>query len=44
MKGKRVYVLTINEVSEFEQFDHDPVVYESREKARALLAKARGLH
>lgn len=42
MKGKLVYVLTINEVSEFEQFDHEPVVYEKREKARALLAKARG--
>ena len=41
MKGKTVFVLTINEVSEFEQFDHDPVVYESREKARALLVKAK---
>ncbi len=41
MKGKKVYVLTINEVSEFEQFDHDPVVYEDREEARALLAKAK---
>ena len=41
MKGKKVFVLTINEVSEFEQFDHDPVVYESREEARALLAEAK---
>ena len=41
MKGKKVFVVVINEVSEFEQFDHDPEVYEEREKARELLAKAR---
>lgn len=41
MKGDKVFILTINEVSEFEQFDHDPVAYESREEARALLKSAR---
>lgn len=38
---EKVYVVTINEVSEFEQFDHDPIVYDNREAARALLKKAK---
>lgn len=37
----KVYVLTINEVSEFEQFDHDPEAFAKKEDARKMLAKAR---
>lgn len=37
----KVYVLTINEVSEFEQFDHDPLVYDNIEDARLVLSSAR---
>lgn len=41
MKGDKIFILTINEVSEFEQFDHDPVPYENREEARAHLKSAK---
>ena len=37
----KVYVVTINEVSGFEQFDHDPYVFAKKEDARALLSEAR---
>ncbi len=38
---KKVYVVTINEVSDFEQFDHTPVVFSKREDAEKYLAQAK---
>ena len=37
----KVYVVTINEVSEFEQFDHEPTVFKDKKDAIAFLKRAR---
>jgi len=41
MKGEEVFVVTINEVSKQEEFEHDPQVFENIEDARDLLKKAK---
>ena len=37
----QVYVVTINEVSDFEQFDHEPYVFLNLDDARKFLSGAK---
>lgn len=41
MKGDKIYVVTINEVSEFEQFDHKPETFEDINDAKEYLKDAK---